>query len=99
MPAFKPSPEETPSAAESLPTLDQVKPGYGGVIAFIGGEGALRRRLLDMGLTPKTMVTVRKVAPMGDPIEIFLRSYVLTIRKEEAAKIQLKEVIRTQGGR
>ena len=45
-----------------------------------------------MGLTPKTKVMVRKVAPMGDPIELYLRSYVLTIRREDAAKIQLKEV-------
>lgn len=75
-------------------TLDQLKPGYQGVITAIGGEGALRRRLLDMGLTPKTRVTVRKVAPMGDPIELFLRSYVLTIRQEEAAKIEVDEVVK-----
>ena len=55
-------------------TLDQVKPGYGGIITAVGGEGALRHRLLDMGLTPKTKVMVRKVAPMGDPIELYLRS-------------------------
>lgn len=74
-------------------TLDNIKPGKSGVIASIGGEGMLRRRLLDMGLTPNTRVEVRKVAPMGDPIEIFLRSYVLTIRREEASKIELKEAI------
>lgn len=74
-------------------TLDNIKPGNSGVIASIGGEGMLRRRLLDMGLTPNTRVEVRKVAPMGDPIEIFLRSYVLTIRREEASKIELKEAI------
>ncbi|HHZ01116.1 MAG TPA: FeoA family protein [Sedimentibacter sp.] len=73
-------------------TLDKVKPGQGGIIASVGGQGLLRRRLLDMGLTPNTRVTVRKVAPMGDPIELSLRSYILTIRKDEAAKIQLKEV-------
>ncbi len=73
-------------------TLDNIKPGQGGVISTIGGQGLLRRRLLDMGLTPNTRVKVRKVAPMGDPIELSLRSYVLTIRKEEAAKIELKEV-------
>nr|WP_312579470.1 FeoA family protein [Sedimentibacter sp.] len=74
-------------------TLDNIKPGNGGIISSISGEGMLRRRLLDMGLTPNTRVEVRKVAPMGDPIEIFLRSYVLTIRREEAAKIELKEEI------
>lgn len=72
-------------------TLDHVKPGNSGVISQIGGEGALRRRLLDMGLTPNTRVTVRKVAPMGDPIELFLRGYVLTLRAEDAAKIHVKE--------
>jgi ferrous iron transport protein A len=73
-------------------TLDNVKPGHGGIITAIGGEGMLRRRLLDMGLTPNTPVEVRKIAPMGDPIEIYIRSYVLTIRREEAAKIAIKEV-------
>ena len=72
-------------------TLDQVRPGHSGVIAAVGGEGALRRRLLDMGLTPNTKVTVRKVAPMGDPIELFLRSYVLTLRKDDASKIEIKD--------
>jgi Fe2+ transport system protein FeoA len=76
----------------NMMTLDNIKPGQGGVITAIGGQGALRRRLLDMGLTPNTRVQVRKVAPMGDPIELSLRSYVLTIRKEEASKIELKEV-------
>lgn len=71
-------------------TLDQVKIGSTVVICAIGGSGILRRRLLDMGLTPKTRITVRKVAPMGDPIELHLRGYELTIRKEEAAKIEIK---------
>lgn len=70
-------------------TLDELKPGSSAVISAVGGEGALRRRLLDMGLTPKTRVAVRKVAPMGDPIELYLRSYVLTIRKDDAANITL----------
>ena len=73
-------------------TLDNIKPGQGGIISAIGGQGILRRRLLDMGLTPNTKVFVRKTAPMGDPIELLLRNYVLTIRKEEASKIELKEV-------
>ena len=73
-------------------TLDLLKPGQGGTITIVGGEGALRRRLLDMGLTPKTKVLIRKVAPMGDPIELFLRRYVLTIRAEDAAKIEIEEV-------
>lgn len=72
-------------------TLDCVKPGQGGIITVVRGDGALRRRLLDMGLTPKTKVMVRKVAPMGDPIELYLRGYVLTIRAEDAAKIEIEE--------
>lgn len=72
-------------------TLDQLPPGQSGVLDIVGGEGALRRRLLDMGLTPGTRVTVRKVAPMGDPIELFLRGYVLTIRKDAAANVTLKK--------
>ncbi len=75
----------------SVITLAELKPGMTGKIKSIGGEGALRRRLLDMGLTPGTKVEVRKVAPMGDPIELFLRSYVLTIRLEEASKIEIEE--------
>lgn len=71
-------------------TLDQIKPGNGGVILRVGGEGALRRRLLDMGLTPKTSVFVRKVAPMGDPMELYLRGYTLSIRKEDASKIEIE---------
>ena len=73
-------------------TLDQLKPGEGGIILTVGGEGALRRHLLDMGLTPKTHVSVRKVAPMGDPIEIRVRGYELTLRVEEAKKIEIEGV-------
>lgn len=58
----------------------------------MGGEGALRRRLLDMGLTPNTTVMVRKVAPLGDPIELNLRNYELTIRQDDAKKIEVQEV-------
>ncbi|MEG0542355.1 MAG: FeoA family protein [Angelakisella sp.] len=72
-------------------TLDNLKPGSTGIITAVGGSGALRRRLLDMGLTPKTPIMVRKVAPMGDPIEIHIRSYELTLRKDEAAKIEVRE--------
>ena len=73
-------------------TLDKLKTGSKGIIKSIGGEGALRRRLLDMGLTPNTTVMVRKVAPLGDPIELHLRSYELTIRQDDARKIEIQEV-------
>lgn len=72
-------------------TLDRLKVGGHGKIVAVGGEGALRRRLLDMGLTPGTRVMVRKVAPMGDPIELNLRGYELTIRLEDAQKIEITE--------
>ena len=72
-------------------TLDQLKVGGYASIVAVGGEGALRRRLLDMGLTPRTRVMIRKVAPMGDPIELNLRGYELTIRLEDARKIEITE--------
>ena len=72
-------------------TLDRLKVGGHGKIVAVGGEGALRRRMLDMGLTPGTSVMVRKVAPMGDPIELNLRGYELTIRLEDAQKIEITE--------
>lgn len=70
-------------------SLDKIKVGNEGIILSVGGEGAIRRRLLDMGLTPGTKILVRKIAPLGDPIEIFLRSYELTLRQEDAKKIQI----------
>ena len=72
-------------------TLDETAVGKTVKIIKVGGEGQLRLRLLDMGLIPQTMVTVQKVAPMGDPIEIYLRGYELTIRKEDAARIEVTE--------
>ena len=70
-------------------TLEQVAVGKEVKIIKVGGEGELLCLLLDMGLIPKTVVKVQKVAPMGDPIEIHLRSYELTIRKEDAGKIEV----------
>nr|WP_262396449.1 FeoA domain-containing protein [Zongyangia hominis] len=60
-------------------------------IVAVGGEGALRDRLLDMGLTPHTQVMIRKVAPMGDPIELMLRGYELTLRVDDAKNIVVEE--------
>ncbi len=71
-------------------TLDELPVGSAGVITQVGGEGILRCRLLDMGLIPKTRVSVQKVAPMGDPIELHIRGYQLTIRKEDAQKIEVE---------
>lgn len=72
-------------------TIDDLKIGQLGTIAAVGGEGALRLRFLDMGLIPGTKVLLQKVAPMGDPIQIRIRGYELTIRREDARKITLKE--------
>ena len=70
-------------------TLDQLSIGASAVITAVGGDGALRCRLLDMGLIPRTRVTLQKVAPMGDPIEIRVRGYELTLRVEGAKKIEV----------
>ncbi|HIU30902.1 MAG TPA: ferrous iron transport protein A [Candidatus Caccousia avistercoris] len=72
-------------------TLDQLAVGKAAKITAVNGEGALRRHLLDMGLTPRTTVMVRKVAPMGDPIELHLRGYELTLRLEDARSIEVEE--------
>ena len=73
-------------------TLDEILPGEECELLAVGGEGVLRRRLLDMGFTPHTKIKMRKIAPMGDPLEVSLRGYVLTIRKEEAAKLTVQKV-------
>ncbi|MBQ7792676.1 MAG: ferrous iron transport protein A [Clostridia bacterium] len=73
-------------------TLNELKPGKSAVVLAVNGEGALRRRLLDMGLTPKTRLFMRKVAPLGDPMEIKLRGYELTLRLEDATKIDIMEI-------
>ncbi len=72
-------------------TLDELKIGGSAVITAVGGEGTLRLRLLDMGLIPRTRVSMVKIAPMGDPMEITVRGYVLTLRREDAAKIEITE--------
>ena len=73
-------------------TLAELKIGQDAVITAVGGGGELRHHLLDMGLTPGTEVTLRKVAPMGDPIELELRGYELTLRLEDARKISIEGV-------
>jgi len=64
--------------------------GQEAVITAVGGEGSLRCRLLDMGLIPKTLVRVEKVAPLGDPIELRVRGYSLSLRKEDAHNITVE---------
>ena len=72
-------------------TLNELHIGDTAAITAVGGEGAHRCRLLDMGLTPRTLVTLRKVAPMGDPIEIRVRGYELTLRVEDAREITVEK--------
>lgn len=71
-------------------TLDKLPIGESAVITSVGGEGELRCRLLDMGIIPRTEIMVRRTAPMGDPIEIYLRGYTLTLRLEDAKKIDIQ---------
>jgi ferrous iron transport protein A len=72
-------------------TLDQLEIGKTAVITAVGGQGPLRLRLLDMGLIPRTEVTLIKVAPMGDPIELRIRGYELTLRKDDCRNITVTE--------
>ena len=77
-------------------TLSELKVGQSAIILAVGGEGALRNRLIDMGLIPRTRLTLRKVAPMGDPIEIRIRGYELTLRLEDAANITVEPTEETK---
>ncbi len=70
--------------------LDEFKIGETGLIKKVEGEGRLRRRLFDMGVTPGATVYLRKKAPLGDPLEITLRGYELTVRKSEAELVILE---------
>ena len=70
-------------------TLDQLKPGARAKVARLNGEGAVKRRIMDMGLTKGVEVAVRKIAPLGDPIELTVRGYELSIRKSEAAMVEI----------
>ena len=73
-----------------LKTLDEFVVGEKGIIKQVGGEGKVRRRLFDMGVTPGANVYLRKKAPLGDPIEVLIRDYELTLRKNEACLITLE---------
>jgi ferrous iron transport protein A len=70
-------------------TLDQLAPGERARIRRVGGTGALRRRLLDMGLTGGSLIELIRVAPMGDPLEFRVRGYSLSLRRSEAALVEL----------
>ena len=70
--------------------LSELSIGEKGRVVKVNGEGAIRRRLFDMGITPGVEVYLRKKAPLGDPLEISLRGYELTLRKAEAALVEIK---------
>lgn len=71
-------------------TLRNVKPGETVKVSRINGEGALKRRIMDMGVTKGVDVYVRKVAPLGDPVEVTVRGYELSVRKEDAEMIEVQ---------
>ena len=71
-------------------TLKEVKVGQSCTVVKIHGEGALKRRIMDMGITKGVLITVRKVAPLGDPMELNLRGYELSLRKADAEMIEIE---------
>ena len=85
---------ETPEGKEArtivIKPLSDLKPKQKGTISKVGGSGNIRRRILDMGVVPQTMVEVERVAPLGDPIEVKIKGYHLSLRKGEAASIQVE---------
>lgn len=83
---------ETQTSEEEWVSLDQLTVGQKAIVVGVHGQGAIKRRLMDMGLTKGVELFVRKVAPLGDPIEINLRGYELTLRKSEAALVLIQKV-------
>nr|WP_321306123.1 ferrous iron transport protein A [uncultured Sphaerochaeta sp.] len=71
-------------------TLGSLRPGDRARVLSIGTQGALRRRILDMGITPSVVVQLIKVAPLGDPLELTVRGYQLSLRKQEASLIEVE---------
>ena len=73
-------------------TLNDIKIGSSAIVTQIGSMGSIKRRLIDMGITPGVKIRIKKVAPLGDPIEIHLRGYELSIRRSEALNILVQKV-------
>ena len=74
-----------------MKTLSDIRIGRSAKVKHLNGEGALRRRLMDMGITKGVEIYVRKVAPLGDPMEITLRGYELSVRKQDAEMIEVED--------
>ena len=70
-------------------TLNDIKPGQTATIVRLHGEGAVKRRIMDMGITKHVEIYVRKVAPLGDPVELTVRGYELSLRKADAEMIEI----------
>jgi len=81
------------SEMEGTRTLRDVPVGQSAVVRRLTGEGAVKRRIMDMGITKGVCVYIRKVAPLGDPLEVTVRGYELTLRKADAELIQVEEVV------
>jgi feoA family protein len=75
---------------EDKMTLKDLKPGQNAVVKKLTGEGAVKRRIMDMGLTKGAEIFVRKVAPLGDPLELTVRGYELSVRKADAEMIEVE---------
>lgn len=73
-----------------MKTLKDMKPGETAAVARLRGEGPVKRRIMDMGITKGTEIFVRKVAPLGDPMELTVRGYELSIRKADAEMIEME---------
>lgn len=73
-----------------MKTLKEIKVGQSAIVRKIHGDGALKRRIMDMGITKGVEIYVRKVAPLGDPVEITVRNYELSVRKADAAIIEVE---------
>ncbi|MDY2787926.1 MAG: ferrous iron transport protein A [Atopobium sp.] len=76
-----------------MPTLRDINVGEACTVVKLTGTGAVKRRIMDMGLTKGTKVLVHKVAPLGDPIEVTVRGYELTLRKDEAQVIEVTDIV------
>jgi len=74
----------------SIKTLNQLKPGERATIVKVGGEGPVRRRILDMGVVKGSEIEVVRVAPLGDPVEFLIKGYNLSLRKSEAQQVQVE---------
>lgn len=73
-----------------MKTLKDMRPGETAAVARLRGEGPVKRRIMDMGITKGTEISVRKVAPLGDPMELTVRGYELSIRKADAEMIEME---------